>query len=50
MRWRGNRQSQNIEDERGVNSSSMGASGGGGGGGLLRLLPIIYRFLGLKKK
>jgi len=45
MRWRGNRQSQNIEDKRGVKSSSMGVSGGSG---LLRLLPIIYRFLGLK--
>ena len=43
MRWRGNRQSQNVEDRRG---SSM--SGGSSAGGLLRLLPLVYRLLGFK--
>lgn len=45
MRWRGNRQSQNVEDRRGTRLSSAGSSAGGG---LLRLLPVIYRFLGFK--
>jgi uncharacterized protein len=44
MRWRGNRQSNNIEDRRG----SRGPVMGGGGGGLLRLLPMVYRLLGFK--
>ena len=43
MRWRGNRQSNNIEDRRGSSASSMG-----GGAGLLRLLPMVYRLLGFK--
>ncbi len=43
MRWRGNRQSNNIEDRRGSSAPSMG-----GGGGLLRLLPMVYRLLGFK--
>ncbi len=47
MRWRGNRQSRNVEDRRGMNVSGIGASGRGGGG-MLRLLPVIYRFLGFK--
>ena len=45
MRWRGNRKSQNIEDRRGTRVSG---GSGGSGGGLLRLLPVIYRFLGFK--
>lgn len=45
MRWKGNRQSDNVEDRRGSRVSSGGASAGGG---LLRLLPVIYRFLGFK--
>jgi len=44
MRWRGNRRSSNLEDNR-----SMGAGGfGGSGGGMLRLLPMVFRFLGFK--
>lgn len=43
MRWKGNRESSNIEDRRG-----MRASPGIGGGGLLRLLPLAFRFLGFK--
>ncbi len=44
MRWRDNRRSTNVEDRRG-----MRVSGGmGGGGGLLRLLPVVFRFLGFK--
>jgi len=43
MRWKGRRQSSNIEDRR---SSSVG--GLGGGGGLLRILPLVFRFLGVK--
>jgi len=46
MRWRGNRQSRNIEDRRGMRVSGM--SGLGGGNGLLRLLPLAFRFLGFK--
>jgi predicted metalloprotease len=45
MRWRGNRESNNIEDRRGQSASGMG---GFGGGGILRLLPIVYKFLGFK--
>lgn len=47
MRWRGNRSSDNIEDRRGTNASKLGAMGGGGGG-ILRLLPMVFRFLGVK--
>lgn len=43
MRWRGQRQSENIEDRRG-----MAAPRAASGGGLLRLLPVAYRFLGFK--
>ncbi len=46
MRWRGSRQSSNIEDRRGMRVSGMG--GLGGGNGLLRLLPLAFRFLGFK--
>jgi len=44
MRWRGSRQSNNIEDRRGMPAAGLG----GGGGGLLRLLPLAFRFLGFK--
>ena len=44
MRWRRNRRSNNVEDHR-----SMRASGAGGSGaGMLRLLPIVFKFLGFK--
>ena len=46
MRWRGNRQSSNIEDKRG--SPAARAGGFGGGGGMLRLLPVALKFLGVK--
>ncbi|MES9937982.1 MAG: neutral zinc metallopeptidase [Sedimenticola sp.] len=46
MRWRGNRQSSNIEDRRGTRASGLG--GMGRGGGILRLLPVAFRFLGVK--
>ena len=45
MRWRGNRQSSNIEDRRGMRGPS---AGGVGGGGILRLLPAVYRLFGFK--
>ncbi len=45
MRWRNNRQSNNVEDRRGMSSPRMGGSGGGG---LLRLLPMAFRLLGFK--
>lgn len=44
MRWRGSRQSSNIEDRRGM----TGPAGGLRGGGLLNLLPLLYRVLGFK--
>ncbi len=44
MRWRGHRQSDNIEDRRG---QSVGGFSGGGGG-LIRLLPTVFRLLGFK--
>ena len=44
MRWRGKRQSNNIEDMRGV----RGPSSGGLGGGALKLLPTVFRILGPK--
>ncbi|MES9846179.1 MAG: neutral zinc metallopeptidase [Candidatus Sedimenticola sp. 6PFRAG5] len=47
MRWRGNRQSSNIEDRRGMRASRMGGLGRGGGG-ILRLLPVAFKFLGVK--
>lgn len=46
MRWRGNRQSSNVEDRRGMRAPRLGV--GSGGGGILRLLPLAYRFLGFK--
>ncbi len=44
MRWRDNRRSSNVEDRRGERVSGLGGSGGG----LLRLLPVVFRFLGFK--
>ncbi len=44
MRWKGRRQSSNIEDRRGASVGGLG----GGGNGLLRLLPLVFRFLGVK--
>jgi predicted metalloprotease len=44
MRWRGNRKSSNVEDFRGRRTASRGV----GGGGILRLLPVVFRFLGIK--
>ena len=47
MRWRGQRQSDNIEDRRGMRSPSpLGL--GGGGGGLLNLLPMVFKLFGVK--
>ena len=49
MRWKGRRQSSNIEDRRGSSVGGLGGLGrGGGGGGLLRLLPLAFKFLGFK--
>ena len=48
MRWRGRRQSSNVDDQRFSSHSSLGGMGGHGGGGLLRLLPLAIRFLGVK--
>jgi len=45
VRWRGNRKSHNVEDRRGMKVSGSGVSGRGG---LLRLLPVVYKFLGFK--
>ena len=45
MRWRGNRKSNNVEDRRGMRVSG---GGGLGGGGMLRLLPMVFKFLGFK--
>jgi len=46
MRWRGNRQSSNVEDRRGMRASRVG--GLGGGGGMIRLIPVVFKFLGFK--
>ena len=43
MRWRGNRQSSNLEDRRGMSGPMVG-----GGGGVFRLLFMIYRIFGFK--
>ena len=48
MRWRGNRKSSNVEDRRNQRTSSLGGLGGGRGGGMLRLLPVVFKFLGFK--
>jgi uncharacterized protein len=48
MLWRDNRKSDNVEDRRGLSPSGLDGSGGGDRGGLLRLLPIVFKFLGFK--
>ncbi len=52
MKWRGRRQSSNVDDQRFNRASGLGGlgrlGGGRGGGGLLRLLPIAIKFLGVK--
>ena len=45
MRWRGNRKSSNVEDRRSMRTSGLG---GIGGSGMLRLLPMVIKFLGFK--
>lgn len=45
MRWRDRRRSSNVEDRRGMRASGYGGSGGGG---MLRLLPMLFKFLGFK--
>ncbi len=47
MRWKGRRQSSNVEDRRGSSASAFGRRGGGGGS-LLHLLPLALRILGVK--
>ena len=47
MRWRGRRQSNNVDDRRFDSSAGLGGMGRGGGG-LLRLLPTVLRLLGPK--
>ncbi|WP_029132723.1 neutral zinc metallopeptidase [Sedimenticola selenatireducens] len=46
MRWRGQKQSSNVEDRRGNRGPSVG--GIGGRGGMLNLLPMIFKLFGLK--
>jgi len=46
MRWRGRRQSSNIEDRRNMSAAGLGT--GRGGAGLVRLLPVVFKFLGFK--
>ena len=46
MRWRGNRKSSNVEDRRSMRAS--GRQGLSGGSGMLRLLPVVFKFLGFK--
>jgi predicted metalloprotease len=53
MRWRGRRTSSNIEDRRDSSPGDFAGFGGlgragGRRGGLLRLVPILFRFLGVK--
>ncbi|MCG6965922.1 MAG: zinc metallopeptidase [Chromatiaceae bacterium] len=48
MRWKGRRQSSNIEDRRSSSAGGLGGLGGSSGGGLLRLLPAVFRLLGVK--
>ncbi len=47
MRWRGRRQSANIEDRR-FSRAPTRLSMGGGDGLLLRLLPMVFRLFGVK--
>jgi len=44
MRWRGSRQSSNIEDKRGKSGPAMA----GGGGGIFRIIFMVYRIFGFK--
>jgi len=44
MRWKGRPKSSNIEDRRSMRTSRAGGMGSGG----LRLLPLVFRFLGFK--
>ena len=46
MRWRGNRKSSNVEDRRSMRAS--GHAGLSGRSGMLRLLPMVFKFLGFK--
>jgi predicted metalloprotease len=49
MRWKGRRQSSNIEDRRAASPAGIGGLGRvGAGGGLARLLPVLFRVLGVK--
>ena len=45
MRWRGRRKSSNVEDRR---SMQVSGRSGSGGSGVLRLLPVVFKFLGFK--
>ena len=45
MKWRGRNKSNNIIDRR---NSRISGIRGGRGGGMLRLLPVVFRFLGIK--
>ncbi len=47
MRWRKNRRSSNIEDRRNQRASRV-PSFRSGGSGMMRLLPMAFRFLGVK--
>ncbi|MCW8890824.1 MAG: neutral zinc metallopeptidase [Sedimenticola sp.] len=47
MRWRGQRESGNIEDRRSARGPALGGLGGRGGG-MLNLLPMVFRVLGFK--
>lgn len=44
MRWRGRRKSDNVIDRRGMRASGFSRSGGG----MLNLLPLAFKFLGVK--
>lgn len=46
MFWRDKPRSSNVEDQRDTSDSGLG--GPGSGGGMLRLLPMVFRFLGFK--
>ena len=52
MRWRGRRSSSNIEDRRGSSPGGFDGIAGlgraGGRNGMIRLLPVLFRFLGFK--
>lgn len=43
MRWQGNKQSRNVEDQR-----SNISAGGRGGGGLINIVLMVFRVLGFK--